>query len=85
MIDALYSAATGMRAQQTSLDAIANNLANATTTGFKRDRVDLVDLEYVTFTLPSPRISIASDCWMPLACHPPQLLCNERSVFITRS
>jgi flagellar basal-body rod protein FlgG len=53
MIDALYSAATGMRAQQTSLDAIANNLANATTTGFKRDRVDLVDLEYVTFTLPS--------------------------------
>ncbi len=53
MIDALYSAATGMRAQQTSMDVIANNLANATTSGFKRDRMDLVDLEYVSFTLPS--------------------------------
>ncbi|HMM48011.1 MAG TPA: flagellar basal-body rod protein FlgG [Miltoncostaeaceae bacterium] len=46
MMNSLYSAATGMRAQQTSMDVVANNLANATTVGFKRDRMDLVDLDY---------------------------------------
>lgn len=51
MMDALYSAATGMRAQQSSMDVVANNLANATTTGFKRDRLDLVDLDYRPFLL----------------------------------
>lgn len=51
MLNSLYSAATGMRAQQTSMDVVANNLANATTTGFKRDRVDLVDLDYQPFLL----------------------------------
>ena len=53
MMDALYSAATGMMAQQTSMDVVANNLANATTTGYKRDRMDLVDLAYQPFALPS--------------------------------
>ena len=53
MMDALYSAASGMMAQQTSMDVVANNLANATTTGFKRDRMDLVDLNYQPFRLPS--------------------------------
>lgn len=53
MMDALYSAATGMMAQQTSMDVVANNLANATTTGYKRDRLDLVDLAYQPFKLPS--------------------------------
>jgi flagellar basal-body rod protein FlgG len=52
MIDALYASATGMIAQQTSMDVIANNLANATTVGYKRDRMDLVDLDYVPFRLP---------------------------------
>lgn len=56
MMDALYSAATGMMAQQTSMDVVANNLANATTSGYKRDRVDLVDLEYQPFTLPTGRV-----------------------------
>jgi len=53
MMDALYSAATGMMAQQTSMDVVANNLANATTTGYKRDRMDLVDLAYQPFKLPT--------------------------------
>jgi flagellar basal-body rod protein FlgG len=53
MMDALYSAATGMMAQQTSMDVVANNLANATTTGYKRDRMDLVDLNYQPFKLPT--------------------------------
>ncbi len=39
MIQALYTATTGMAAQQTRLDVLANNLANVTTTGFKQDLV----------------------------------------------
>lgn len=53
MIDALYSSATGMLAQQTSMDVIANNLSNATTVGYKRDRMDQTDLAYMPFRLPS--------------------------------
>jgi flagellar basal-body rod protein FlgG len=44
MNDALYIAATGMNAQQTSVDTIANNLANANTPGFKRSAVSFQDL-----------------------------------------
>jgi flagellar basal-body rod protein FlgG len=39
MSDALYIAATGMHAQQTQVDTIANNLANMGTVGFKKSRV----------------------------------------------
>ncbi|MFN8109592.1 MAG: flagellar hook-basal body complex protein [Thermoleophilia bacterium] len=53
MIEALYAAASGMLSQQTGLDVVANNLANASTVGFKRDRMDQVDLAYQTFQLPS--------------------------------
>jgi len=38
MIRALYSAASGMTAQQMSIDTIANNLANANTAGYKARR-----------------------------------------------
>lgn len=44
MNDALYIAATGMQAQQAQIDAIANNLANVNTQGFKRSRVSFTDL-----------------------------------------
>ncbi|MFP4258035.1 MAG: flagellar basal-body rod protein FlgG [Desulfovermiculus sp.] len=46
MITALSTAATGMEGQQTSIDTIANNLANVNTTGFKKSRVDFQDLLY---------------------------------------
>jgi len=46
MIRALYTAATGMNAQETNIDVIANNLANVNTTGFKRSRADFQDLMY---------------------------------------
>ena len=49
MIRALYTSSSGMEAQQLNLDAIANNLANVNTTGFKRTRVDFQDLLYQTF------------------------------------
>lgn len=43
---ALYTAATGMMAQQLNMDVIANNLANVNTTGFKRSRPEFQDLLY---------------------------------------
>ena len=46
MIRALYSAATGMNAQETNIDVISNNLANVNTTGFKKSRADFQDLIY---------------------------------------
>jgi flagellar basal-body rod protein FlgG len=52
MIPALYSASSGMQAQQLNLDTIANNLANVNTTGFKKTRVDFQDLLYQTFRTP---------------------------------
>ena len=44
MLRSLYTAATGMEAQQLKMDVIANNLANANTTGFKRVRAEFQDL-----------------------------------------
>ncbi len=46
MIRSLYTAATGMLAQQLNLDVIANNLANVNTPGFKKSRADFQDLMY---------------------------------------
>jgi flagellar basal-body rod protein FlgG len=46
MIRALYTAASGMNAQQTNIDNVANNLANVNTTGFKKTRVEFEDLVY---------------------------------------
>ena len=45
---ALSIAATGMNAQQTNLEVIANNIANVNTTGFKRARAEFSDLLYQT-------------------------------------
>ena len=44
MNPALRTAATGMAAQQTRTEVIANNLANVTTAGFKRSRAQFEDL-----------------------------------------
>ncbi len=43
---ALFSAATGMAAQQVQIDTIANNLPNVSTNGFKKTRVAFEDLVY---------------------------------------
>src|ERR1700709_2203427 len=45
---ALAIAATGMDAQQTNLEVIANNIANINTTGYKRSRAEFSDLMYQT-------------------------------------
>lgn len=46
MIKSLFTLASGMKAQQTYLDNISNNLANINTTGFKRSQVNFQDLLY---------------------------------------
>ncbi|HUB77915.1 MAG TPA: flagellar basal-body rod protein FlgG [Bryobacteraceae bacterium] len=52
MIRALYSAASGMTAQQLNVDNIANNLANANTTGFKMRTPQFQDLLYQSIVQP---------------------------------
>ena len=52
----LYSAATGMEAQQLNLNTIANNLANVNTAGFKRSNIEFQDLLYQ-----KPRVAGAQD------------------------
>jgi flagellar basal-body rod protein FlgG len=53
----LHIAATGMAAQETQLDGVANNIANANTTGFKRQRIEFQDLLYQTVRGPGTRTS----------------------------
>jgi flagellar basal-body rod protein FlgG len=48
MFRSLNIAATGMAAQETNLEGISNNIANANTTGYKKQRVDFQDLLYQT-------------------------------------
>jgi flagellar basal-body rod protein FlgG len=48
MIRALNTAATGLQAQQTNMEVISNNLANVSTTGFKKSRAEFEDLVYQT-------------------------------------
>jgi flagellar basal-body rod protein FlgG len=52
MIRALYSAGSGMVAQQINIDNIAHNLANANTVGFKMRRTQFQDLLYQTLAQP---------------------------------
>jgi len=46
MLSSLWIAKTGLDAQQSSMDVISNNLANANTTGFKTSRASFQDLMY---------------------------------------
>jgi len=52
MIRALYTAASGMSAQQLNLDTIANNLANSSTTGFRQLRLQFQDMIYQNLITP---------------------------------
>jgi flagellar basal-body rod protein FlgG len=52
MFRALYTAATGMTAQQNNLDNIANNLSNSSTAGFRRRRLQFQDLYYQNLVMP---------------------------------
>jgi flagellar basal-body rod protein FlgG len=52
MFRALYTAASGMSAQQMNLDNVANNLANASTAGFRKRRLQFQDLMYQNVIAP---------------------------------
>jgi flagellar basal-body rod protein FlgG len=57
MFRSLYTAASGMTAQQLNLDNIANNLANASTSGFRRRRLQFADLMYQNMVTPGAAAS----------------------------
>jgi flagellar basal-body rod protein FlgG len=57
MIRSLWIARTGLDAQQTQLDVIANNLANVSTNGFKRQRAVFADLLYQNLRQPGAQSS----------------------------
>jgi flagellar basal-body rod protein FlgG len=52
MFRALYTAASGMTAQQMNLDNVANNLANSSTAGFRKRRIQFQDLMYQNVIAP---------------------------------
>jgi flagellar basal-body rod protein FlgG len=57
MIRSLWIAKTGLDSQQTQMDVITNNLANVSTTGFKRSRAVFEDLLYQTIRQPGAQSS----------------------------
>jgi flagellar basal-body rod protein FlgG len=60
MIRALYTAASGMSAQQANLDTVANNLANSATAGFRRRRLQFEDMVYQNLITPGSPASIST-------------------------
>ncbi|PID76205.1 MAG: flagellar basal-body rod protein FlgG [Deltaproteobacteria bacterium] len=57
MIRSLWTGTTGMHSQQLNIDVIANNLANVSTTGFKKSKADFQDLLYQTMKIPGSQSS----------------------------
>ena len=57
MNSALWIAKTGLEAQQTKMGVVSNNLANVSTTGFKRDRAVFEDLLYQNVRQPGAQSS----------------------------
>lgn len=69
MMRSLWSAASGMIAQQTNVDTIANNLANVNTTGYKNERTEFKTLLYQTLqTRTTTATATALTQRQPLAC-----------------
>ena len=48
MMRSMWTAASGMKAMQFSIDTISNNLANVSTTAYKKEKAEFEDLLYVT-------------------------------------
>lgn len=61
MIRSLWIAKTGLDAQQMNIDVVSNNLANVSTTGFKRSRAVFEDLLYQTLRQPGAKSSQQSE------------------------
>ena len=78
MIRALFSAASGMTAQQLNVDNIANNLANANTAGYKTRKAQFQDLLYQSMVQPG-----TSAGW--LRCRPARFSARARQKAAGRS
>lgn len=76
---ALHIAATGMSAQQTRVDVVANNLANMSTTGYNARRAEFADLHYQQAT-PAGTVSAADGTVLPTGV---QLGLGVRSAAVT--
>lgn len=61
MMRSLWTAATGMIAQQLNMDVVANNLANVNTNGFKKARPDFQDLMYQTLRPPGAQTAAGTE------------------------
>jgi len=57
MIRSIWTGTTGMNTQQLAMDVIANNLANVSTTGFKKSNTSFKDLLYETIKVPGSQTS----------------------------
>src|SRR3982750_4327500 len=57
MIRALYTAASGMNAQQANIDTVAHNLANVNTSGFKKSHMEFEDMVYQEVRVPGSATS----------------------------
>ena len=65
MMRALGIAATGMQAMQTNVEVISNNIANVSTTGFKRSLASFQDLLYQSKRRPEPHHRKAARSFPP--------------------
>ena len=74
MFHALYTAASGMSGQQLNLDNIANNLANSSTAGFRRRRLQFQDMLYQNLVVPgsaaTQQTTIPEGLQVGLGTHP---------------
>lgn len=61
MIRALYTAASGMNAQQSNIDNVAHNLANVNTSGFKKAHLEFEDLVYQQTRVPGAPTSTTGE------------------------
>lgn len=60
MIRSLYTAATGMKAQQLQIDVTSNNISNVNTIGYKKQRAEFADLFYQTMEYAGTSTSITT-------------------------
>ncbi len=60
MLEGLYAAAAGMEAQQTQLDAVANDLANSDTPGYQATEIGFHDLLYGSDNVPGTRVGVGA-------------------------
>ena len=65
MMRSLWTAATGMVAQQLNIDVISHNLANVNTTGFKKSRAEFEDLMYQTMKVAGSITGTGGDTRIP--------------------